>query len=260
MDQATLPPVARTGVLRRDDPQPLHSRLREDLRERISAQAFGAQQRLPSEAELMRHYGVSRITVRQALQALEQQGLIVRVAGKGSFVAGPKPFQQLARLQGLAEAMAAQGHAIRNRVLELSRVPADAEVAAQLSLPPGSLVTHIRRTRLLDGRPLSVDLSWLPLALGDRIAGGDLERRDIFSMLEQDLATPLGHADLALHAVAAPPAVARELGVAAASPVLHISRLTHDRSGQPIDYEHLYCRSDNFQFRLRIDRHSGAQQ
>lgn len=260
MSHPLLPSQAVAAPLRRDDPLPLHSRLREDLRERIAGRSFGSQQRLPSEAELMRHYGVSRITVRQALQALEQQGLIVRVAGKGSFVASPKPFQHLARLQGLAEAMASQGHAIRNRVLELSRVPADATVAARLALPLGSLVTHIRRTRLLDGQPLSVDCSWLPLALGDRIAGADLESRDIFSMLEQDLATPLGHADLVLNAVSVPAAVARELGLAAGEPVLHIERLTHDRSGHPIDYEHLYCRSDNFQFRLRIDRHSGPQQ
>src|SRR5438067_938315 len=86
-----------------------------------SAACWAARERLPSEAELMRSYGVSRITVRQALHALEQQGLIVKVPGKGSFVAGPKPYQQLASLQGLGEAMSPQGHAISNRVLELSR-------------------------------------------------------------------------------------------------------------------------------------------
>jgi GntR family transcriptional regulator len=246
--------------LRRDDPVPLHQRLREDLRKRIAAGGWQAQQRIPSEAELMRHYGVSRITVRQALQALEQGGLIVKVPGKGSFVAGPKPFQHLARLQGLAEAMASQGHAIRNRVLELSRVAADAQVAARLGLPEGSTVTHIRRVRLLDGLPLSVDLSWLPLDLGDRVAEGDLEGRDIFVMIEQDFSVPLGHADLAIEAVPASPATAHELGVPPGSPVLHVERLTHARDGRPIDHEHLYCRSDRFELRLRVDRQAGVPQ
>lgn len=247
--------------LRRDDPVPLHQRLREDLRDRIATGGWHAQQRIPSEVELMRHYGVSRITVRQALQALEQGGLIIKVPGKGSFVAGaPKPFQQLARLQGLAEAMAPQGHAIRNQVLELSRVAADAAVATRLGLPPGTTVTHIRRVRLLDGLPLSVDLSWLPMDLGERVAGGDLEGRDIFVMIEQDFGVPLGHADLAIEAVPAGTAIAQRLGLPPGSAVLHIERLTHSREGRPIDHEHLYCRSDRFELRLRIDRQAGAPQ
>lgn len=239
---------------------PLHQRLREDLRGRIATGGWHPQQRIPSESELMRHYGVSRITVRQALQALEQSGLIIKVPGKGSFVAGPKPFQQLARLQGLAEAMAPQGHAIRNRVLELSRVVADGEVASHLGLAAGTTVTHIRRVRLLDGLPLSVDLSWLPMDIGDRVADGDLEGRDIFVMIEHDLGVPLGHADLAIEAVSADPAIALELGLPPGSPVLHVQRLTHARDGRPIDHEHLYCRSDRFELRLRIDRQAGAPQ
>ena len=75
-------------------------------RDRIATGGWHPQQRIPSEAELMRHYGVSRITVRQALQALEHSGLIIKVPGKGSFVAGAKPFQQLARLQHQQEAEA----------------------------------------------------------------------------------------------------------------------------------------------------------
>jgi GntR family transcriptional regulator len=252
---------APPSALRRDDPRPLHTRIREDLRERIALEDWAVDRRMPSEAELTRHYGVSRITVRQALHTLEQQGLIVKVPGKGSFVAAAaKPYQPLARLQGLAEAMAPRGHAVRNRVLRLDRTPADAGVAARLGVAAGTAVTHVRRLRLLDGRPVSVDLSWLPLALGDRLDSADLERRDIFVLLEDDFDTPLGHAELALDAIAAPADIARELGVAAGSALLHVERLTHDRAGRPVDYEHLYCRGDDFQLRLRIERHSGAQQ
>jgi len=250
----------QSAALTRDDAVPLHQRIREDLRDGISRGRWAAGQRLPSESELIQHYGVSRITVRQALQSLEMQGTIVKVAGKGSYVAVDKPYQHLARLQGLAEAMSSQGHAIRNRVLEVGRVAADAKIASRLHLPEGEIVTHIRRVRLLDGRPLSVDLTWLPRPLGDLVAGGDLAGRDIFLMLEHELGTPLGHADLALDACAAPEPIARELGVPAGSALLRVDRLTHDRAGRPVDYEHLYCRGDNFQFRLRIDRQTGVQQ
>ncbi|WKB54675.1 GntR family transcriptional regulator [Eleftheria terrae] len=234
--------------------QTLHGRIREDLRERILSGAWQPHDRVPSESMLMAQYGVSRITVRQALGDLEREQLIFKLPGKGAFVAQAKPFQELGRLQGFAEAMQAHGHEIYNRVLDAGTVPASAEVAERLQLPAGSPVTAIRRVRLLDRRPVSLDLTWLPLALGQRLLGADLARRDIFTILENDLATPLGHADLVIDAERADAALATLLGIAAGEPVLHIERLTHDTAGRPIDHEHLYCRPDNFQYRLRLQR------
>src|SRR3954469_4497220 len=83
----------------------LYSRIREDLRARIVSGAWQPHDRLPSESELMARYGVSRITVRQAVGDLQKERVIFKVPGKGSFVSAAKPFQELGRLQGFAEAM-----------------------------------------------------------------------------------------------------------------------------------------------------------
>jgi GntR family transcriptional regulator len=262
-DSATdeAPPGPRAGTFAasaRDNPMPLHTLIREDLRSQIARGVFAPRQRLDSEAQLMQRYGVSRITVRQALQALEQQGLIVKVAGKGSFVAPEKPSQDLTQLQGLAEAMAPQGHQIRNRVLAVRHESADAALALRLGLALGEPVVHLRRVRLVDGVPLSLDLSWLPAAEGARIAQGDLARRDVFLMLEQDLGLALGHADLSIDAVTAEPEVADELGIEPGEALLRIERLTHTAGGRPIDWETLYCRADRFRWRLRLNRHPGG--
>jgi GntR family transcriptional regulator len=91
-------------------------------------------------------------------------------------------------------------------------------------------------------------------ALGERLAREDLAVRDVFLIIERDCATPLGHADLAIDAALADDALGEALGIAAGAPVLRVERLTHDAGGRPIDYEHLYCRADNFQYRLRIER------
>lgn len=254
-------PGARAGTFdasARDNPVPLHTLIREDLRGQIARGVFAPRQRLDSEAQLMRRYGVSRITVRQALQTLEQQGLIVKVAGKGSFVAPEKPSQDLTQLQGLAEAMAPQGRQIRNRVLAVRRESAEAALALRLGLALGEPVVHLRRVRLVDGVPLSLDLTWLPAAEGERIAQGDLVRRDVFVMLEQDLGLTLGHADLSIDAVAAEPDVADELGIEPGEALLRIERLTHTAGGRPIDWETLYCRADRFRWRLRLNRHLGG--
>ncbi len=232
----------------------LHSRIREELRERILCGAWQPHERLPSETTLMAQYGVSRITVRQALGDLENARLIFKVPGKGSFVAQSKPFQELGRLQGFAEAMGQMGHETFNRLLSLQTVAADVQVADRLQIELGAAVTEVRRVRHLDHQPVSLDITWLPLHLGRRLRGDDLASRDIFLILENDCATPLGHADLALDAVCADTATAELLGLPPGAPMLHIERLTHDSEGRPIDYEHLYCRSDTFQLRMRLQR------
>ena len=245
---------ASTVPLARDNPVPLHARIRDELRGLITRGVFAPRQRLDSEAQLMKRYGVSRITVRQALQTLEQQGLIVKVAGKGSFVAPERPSQDLTQLQGLAEAMAPLGHVIRNRVLAVRHERADEGVAKRLGLSVGEPVVHLRRVRMVDGEPLSLDLTWLPAAEGERVAQGDLVRRDVFALLEEELGFPLGHADLSIDAVVADADLADELGVTVGHPLLRIERLTHTATGRPIDCETLYCRAERFSWRLRLNR------
>lgn len=232
----------------------LYSRIREELRARIASGAWQPHDRLPSESELMGLYGVSRITVRQALSDLQKERVIFKVAGKGSFVSPTKPFQELGRLQGFAEAMGALGHDTYNRVLAVSTVPATEEVAQRLLLTAGAPVTEIHRVRHVGSQPVSLDLTWLPLALGQRVAREDLAVRDIFGILEADCGAPLGHADLVIDALLADAEQAALLGVERGSPLLHIERLTHGADGRPLDYEHLYCRADNFQYRLRLQR------
>lgn len=236
------------------EPFPLYVRIKEDLRARILGEELRPHQRLPSESELMRNYSVSRTTVRQALSGLEQESLIFKVPGKGAFVSWPKPFQSLARLQGFAEAMASLGHQTHNRLLARETRVALPEVAARLGLPSGARVTEIRRVRYLNHAPVSLDLTWLPEAIGARLSHDALVQRDIFGLLENRLNLPLGHADLAIDAVLADEELASPLGVAPGSPLLRVERLTHGKDGAPLDFEYLYCRPDNFQYRLRVTR------
>ncbi|GHD63725.1 GntR family transcriptional regulator [Jeongeupia chitinilytica] len=234
--------------------QPLYGRIRDELRTTIHAGAYLPHERLPSESDLMFRYGVSRITVRQALGELEKEGVLFKVPGKGAFVSKPKPFQQLARLQGFAEAMREHGHEISNRLLDIRTLPADATVAERLQLAPGAPVTELRRVRLLNREPVSLDITWVAPHIGERLAREDLASRDVFVILENDYGIALGHADLAIDAQLADPATAKLLALDPGAPLLRIERLTHDRHGHPVDFEYLYCRSDNFQFRLRIAR------
>ncbi|TCW84396.1 GntR family transcriptional regulator [Burkholderia sp. SRS-46] len=235
-------------------PQPLYAQIKDALRARILDGTYAPHSRMPSEHELCATYGVSRITVRQALGDLQKEGLVFRLHGKGTFVSKPKAFQNVASLQGFAEAMSSMGYEIVNQLRSFRTVKADRHVAAKLGLPEGANVTQIHRVRLLNREPVSLEVTWLPEALGKRLAHADLATRDIFLILENDCGVPLGHADLAIDAILADDDIVGALRVEDGSPVLRIERLTHDEAGTPIDYEYLYFRGDALQYRLRVDR------
>lgn len=232
---------------------PLHAQIREIVRRRVLDGTYAPHSQMPSESQMMEAFSVSRITVRQALGDLQKEGLIFKVAGKGSFVAKPKAFQSLSRLQGFGEAMTPSGYETFSQVISMRRVPASETVAARLRLRPGAGVFEIQRLRFLNREPISVDQSYFPLELGRRLAKEDLPTRDVFAILENDYRLHLTHADVQIEAISADEGLARHLRIAEASPLLRIERLTY-ADEQPIDFEYLYYRGDAFQYRLRIDR------
>lgn len=241
-------------------PVPLYSQLKELLRERILDGSYPPLSRMPSESELGKAYDVSRITVRQALGDLQKEGLIFKIHGKGTFVAKPKAFQNVSSLQGLAESMTQMGYEVVNRLLSFKQVAASALVAKRLQLPEGSTVTEVKRVRLINREPVSLEVTYLPHAVGEKLKKADLVTRDIFLILENDCGIPLGHADLAIDAVLADASLTQALGIEEGSPIMRIERLTHAADGIPLDFEYLYYRGDAFQYRLRIDRQKGTQQ
>ncbi|GGC05369.1 UTRA domain-containing protein [Pseudoduganella buxea] len=182
---------------------PLYSQVRERLRERINDGTYAPAARLPAESEIGAIFAVSRITVRQALDDLRNEGLIVKVAGKGTFVAGARPSQELARLEGFGEAMARGGHRIVNQVVSHVLLPAAAQVAERLGLEAGAQVSEIRRVRYLDNAPVSFEVTYLPPQVGERLRGEDLAGRDTFLILESDYGITLGHADVQIGAISA---------------------------------------------------------
>lgn len=239
-------------------PQPLYSQLREQLRARILDGSYPPHSQMPSESELGALFQVSRITVRQALGDLQKEGLIFKIHGKGTFVAKPKAYQNVSRLLGFAEAMSGLGYEVVNQLEEFRFLPATTLVASRLGLAEGSPVAEIRRVRLLNREPVSLELTYVPEALGLQLRKADLITRDIFLIIENDCGTALGHADLSIDAVLADADLAQALRTEEGAPILRIERLTHDAAGRPIDFEYLYFRGDAFQYRLRVDRQKNA--
>lgn len=236
-------------------PLPLYAQIKEVLRERILNGTYKVHGQLPSESEISSLFNVSRITVRQALSDLQKEGLIFKIPGKGTFVAKPKAFQQLTQLEGFAEAMLPMGYEIYNKVISHKLIPASATVAQKLNVNIDQTVTEIKRVRFLNREPVSVEITYLPEEIGERLRKSDLASRDIFLIIENDFGIALGHADLQIDAMLADQQLAGHLSIEEGTALLRLERLTHTADGKPIDFEYLYFRGDAFQYRLQIARH-----
>jgi len=233
---------------------PLYARLRDSLRAEIRSGRYRDGSPMPSEASLGERFRVSRITVRQALSELRNEGLIYKVNGKGSFVDAPKVHQSLQRLEGFGEAMSRLGFASRNRVIRKRTLPAPSAIASRLALAPGSPVTEIVWVRILDAAPFCYEVSYVPPEVGALLAAEELAERDMFAILENDHGYRLGHAELRIEAILANDVHARHLQTRVGQPCLRIERLTRRSSGAPIDFDYLTFRGDAFQYRLTIER------
>ncbi|WP_371677184.1 GntR family transcriptional regulator [Streptomyces sp. NBC_01276] len=230
--------AARRRRLRADQAR----QLADLLRHQILAGAFPAGV-LPLEDALAAEYGAGRNTVRQALDLLRGERLVERRPGVGTVVVCEKYPHGLDRLQGLAETLREHGE-VTNEVRTAGPVRAPAPVARRLGLPEHADVLYVERLRLLNGLPLSLDLTYVPLDIGAALLDCDLEHTDVFRLLEELTGQPLGHAEITVEAVNADAHSAAVLQAPRGAAVLMLERLTHLADGRPVDLEFIRFRGD----------------
>ncbi|HEY4146035.1 GntR family transcriptional regulator [Pinirhizobacter sp.] len=235
---------------------PLYAKVEATLGAEISCGALSAGSQLPPEDSLIDRFDVSRTTVRKAVENLVARGLVEIRRGRGTFVTEPKIRQELTKLTGFVEDMVALGRNPTARVLDFRPVAATAAVALQLDIPVGTQVYRFERVRLADGVPMSFDETYLPLEIGEKIAGDDLAVEPIFSLLENKYELPLVEAQYQMEATTADAHVAKALQVAVGAPIFLIERTSYCEGPTPIDYERLYYRGDLIKFVTRLSRHS----
>lgn len=236
--------------------------VRDTLRSQIMEGVFGglaaATPALPSDTQLAAALGVSRNAVREALDLLRSEGLITRKPGAGTFVTGAKLRQRLDRLEGLAESLAGHQLPVDNRVLSVRETVATPFVARKLQVEEGSPTMFVERLRSVGGVPLSLDTSWLRAEAIPALVGADLQRTDMFSLIEARLGLTLGWAELTTEAVSADDSIAVLLGIRPGSPLLLLHRLTYLDDETPFDLESIRYRGDRICLVNTLSRSVGA--
>lgn len=206
---------------------------------------------MPTERELSERFGVSRGTVRQALDHLEAEQRILRHQGRGTFVAGPK-MDHLLELTSHTSYFRARGMEPGSRLIGVTRSPAAADVAAMLGLAEGDEILQIERVRLADDEPLALEVLHLGAKRFDGVASVLGESQSLYELLRARYGVELAWADETIEAASSPEREASLLGIPSGAPVLVLCRQSFDAIGRPVEFVRSFYRADRFRFRTRL--------
>ncbi len=256
---ARLTSAGRTDLASRPtDPLPLYHRVYVVLRQQLAEGTWGAGHALPGEHELARSFNVSRITIRRALGRLEEEGLVTRRRGSGTFAQLDAENPQIRQnLTELLPDLLVMGRKTGVRVLDFAYLPAPPEVAAALELPPRSVVQRVVRVRSLRDRPFSYLTTWVPENVGRSYGREELARTPLLRLLEAAGHT-VSRAEQAISARLADEAVAQALAVPIGTALLHVRRQVRDQEGRVVEYLQALYQPELYEYHLEMRRVSRA--
>jgi len=253
---------ANLGIVRRHMPiseasQPLYLGVYREIAREIESGALLPGDRLPSERWLCDELGVSRATVRRALEELMADGM-VESRGRGSFVTGEALVEPPNTLMGLTELGRSRGLEAGADVLEANVRPATLDEAETFGIAPGAELFELRRVRKLDGLPISLDHNRVPLRFAPELADTDFTTASLYDVLDR-AGHPPGRADYELEARSAALEEAELLGLAQGAPVLFATTVAIGADGRIVDLGRTVYRADRYRFQATLMRRAHVQ-
>ncbi len=225
----------------------LYHQILQGLIGRIESGEIGVGDRLPSEADLVAEFGVSRTTARRALDELRRQGLVRREPGRGTFLASPRLRSNLAYLHSFSEEIERWGYTPGVRLISQEERDAEEEVAARLGVEVGARVLFVRRLRLADERPIFVCDSYLPIERFPALKDADYGTVSLTRLLEERTGRKVEHARQWIGAATAAEDVAVLLEIQAGVPVLMIRRVTCVTGEEPAEVVEAFFHPERYQ-------------
>lgn len=234
---------------------PFYIQVMDALKEYMEQDEVKPGEQLPGEPELCRIFDVSRTVIRQALKELEHEGLIKREKGRGTFVAEPKIGESLfQKLTGFYQDMEAKGHRSASKVLKQGVVPANAKVARNLAIEPGTAVIQIDRLRFVEGEPIVLVKAYLPYDLYPALLDADLEQQSLYAFLEREYQIQIVHSHRIFEAVPANEYEAELLQVQKGAPLIMLDSVSSLEDGTRFEYYHALHRGDRSRFEVDLVR------
>ncbi|MGH7277987.1 MAG: GntR family transcriptional regulator [Candidatus Rokuibacteriota bacterium] len=224
---------------------PRYCRIADSLRESIRRGHLTPGARLDNQRELARGFGVTLMTLRQALEVLEREHLIVRRHGLGTFVAAPSIDYDILHLRRFAGDLSAQGEPVATRLLGARLMAADPAVRGALGVGPRARVLAVERLRLVHGHPMSLQRSFLPSRIGDEVLRADLTLTPLSQILEFKLGLSIQRAHETVSAVRLGRREAPALACRVGAPAFASERISY-AAAEPVVFDRVFIPGDRF--------------
>ncbi|QQO08967.1 GntR family transcriptional regulator [Breznakiella homolactica] len=237
--------------------KPLFEQFIDIIQQKIISGEYKPGQQLPSERDLAELYGLSRVTIRNAINNMVAEGILTRRHRKGTYVANKKIEHSLGQLIGLIEELAQKHMDIEITVLESGIVPVPQSILNKLSIQNDTKVYKVARLVSTGKEPLAIDYGYLPSNIFYLMPEYDPKTGMIYTMLEKR-GYKISTADQIIRADSPAPPEAARLGVSPSSPVLVLERTVYVEGGGPITYSKTIYRADRYEYDVTLKRYPVA--
>lgn len=230
-------------------PVTLYYQLKEAIIEKIKSNEWPVESRIPTERQLCEIYKVSRITVRQALGELEQEGYLSRKQGRGTFVTAQKIEQRLSKFYSFSEEISNMGYVPGTEILTFITIEADEDIARNLDIERNSMVYKIKRIRLANNEPFAVETSYIPFIMFNDLKEDEIAYYGLYNTLKKKYNIHPDEAVETFEAVLISSEDAHSLQISKNSPGILLERFTH-ASGRTMEYCRSIIRGDRYKYKV----------
>ena len=226
---------------------PRYREIARELKEQIEEEVYQEHQPIPSEPELAKLYEVSRMTARQAINELVDEGVLYRIKGKGTYVNHQKYEKSIHGLTSFSEDMIQKGFTPSSHLIQKKEIKATERIAAKLQIKPGDQVIELMRVRLADEEPMALEIVYLPTSIIKDVPE-NIGSISLYDYIEQDLGLLIDYSIQEIEAINLDDEVSQHLKVETGDPCLLICLQSYLKSGQIFEYVESYYRADRYKF------------
>jgi GntR family transcriptional regulator len=240
-------------LINKENNMPYYVQIYNELKTRIDSMVYKSNEILPSENELAGEFNVTRVTVRNAIKKLKDEGRIHTEKGIGSYVNSPKIVQNLDGIYTFGKGFDGKGYRLESKVIETYKEACNSSIQKNLKLGNNESVIVLKRVRSLEGIPVVIQTSYIPESIVPKIEISDLNEGFIYDVLEKKYGIKILKATEYLDPIVADEYYSELLQIELNTPLFMTERITYSDYDKPVEFRKCVIRNDKFRFLVELE-------